>query len=698
MKDPSAVGAPVRHRKRGSLIDTALGPKTKARKGKMATLQITLPDGATREVPSGTTAAEIARQISPRLAKEALVARADGELIDLSRPLDRDVKLSILTAKDPDAVQVLRHSAAHLLAAAVLDLYPDVKLGVGPPIETGFFYEFLRDQPFTPEDLEKIEAKMREIAARDVPNERKLIPKPEALDLYRKTNQEFKCELVEEKAIEPMVSFYTTGKFIDFCRGPHIPSTGRIKAFKLMNVAGAYWKGHEGNPQMQRIYAACFVDQKELDEYLHKLEEAKRRDHRKLGAELDLFSIQEEAGPGLIFWHPKGAIIRKQMEDWLRDGLLARGYDLVVTPHIMDINLWKTSGHANFYRENMFGPIEVEKAEYQLKPMNCPGHVLIFKSRLRSYRELPVRLAELGTVYRYERSGVLHGLLRVRGFTQDDAHIFCMPEQIEKEIQDCVEFAWEVLRVFGFSDYVVELSGGDPLHPETYIGSPEDWKRAEDALTGTLQRMKVPYKYIPGEAAFYGPKIDVKLVDAIGRPWQLSTIQFDFNLPRRFKLEYVGEDGARHQPLMVHRALWGSVERFFGVLIEHYAGAFPVWLAPVQASVLPVSGKFEEYAKKVTQRLKDSGIRVHLDERNEKLQAKIRDAQLEKIPYMLIIGGKEAEAGTVSVRHRFKGDLGPRPLEQFIADLQHDIATKAIDQPPSAEPGSERVAAGTKAK
>jgi len=663
----------------------------------MSTLQITLPDGATREVPSGTTPAQIAQQISPRLAKEALVARADGELVDLSRPLNHNVKLAILTAKDPDAVQVLRHSAAHLLAAAVIELYPNVKLGVGPPIDTGFFYEFLRDQPFTPEDLEKIEAKMREIAAKDVPNERKLIPKPEALDLYRKNQQEFKCELVEEKADEPMVSFYTTGKFIDFCRGPHIPSTGRIKAFKLMNVAGAYWKGHEGNPQMQRIYAACFVDQKELDEYLHKLEEAKRRDHRKLGTELDLFSIQDEAGPGLIFWHPKGAIIRKLMEDWLRENLLARGYDLVFTPHIMDLNLWKTSGHANFYRENMFGPIEVEKAEYQLKPMNCPGHILIFKSRLRSYRELPIRLAELGTVYRYERSGVLHGLLRVRGFTQDDAHIFCMPEQIEKEIQDCVEFAWEVLRVFGFSDYVVELSGGDPAHPEIYAGTPEDWKRAEDALTSTLDRMKVPYKYIPGEAAFYGPKIDVKLVDAIGRPWQLSTVQFDFNLPRRFKLEYVGEDGARHQPLMVHRALWGSVERFFGVLIEHYAGAFPVWLAPVQASVLPVSGKFEEYAKKVTQRLKDAGIRVHLDERNEKLQAKIRDAQLEKIPYMLILGGKEAEAGTVAVRHRFKGDLGPRPLDQFIADLLHEIGTRAIDQPPI-ESVSEKIPAGTKAK
>ena len=642
----------------------------------MENIQITLPDGSTRDVPRGTTAAQVAGQIGPRLAKDALVARADGELVDLSKPLDHSVKLSILTAKDPDAVQVFRHSAAHLLAAAVLELYPDVKLGVGPPIENGFFYEFVREQPFTPEDLEKIEAKMREIAARDVPNERKMIPKPEALELYRKANQGFKCELVEEKALEPMVSFYTTGKFIDFCRGPHIPSTGRIKAFKLMNVAGAYWKGDEKNPQMQRIYGACFVEQKELDEYLHKLEEAKRRDHRKLGAELDLFSIQDEAGPGLIFWHPKGGLIRRVMEDWLRDELTRRGYELVYTPHIMLRDLWKTSGHAGYYSANMFGPIEVEKADYQLKPMNCPGHVLIFKSRLRSYRELPVRLAELGTVYRYERSGVLHGLLRVRGFTQDDAHIFCMPEQIEKEMQDCVEFAWEVLRVFGFSDYVVELSGGDPAHPEVYVGAPEDWKHAEDALKNTLDRMKVPYKYIPGEAAFYGPKIDVKLVDAIGRPWQLTTVQFDFNLPARFELEYVGEDGARHRPLMVHRALWGSVERFFGVLIEHYAGAFPAWLAPVQASVLPLSEKTMEYAAKVTQKLKDAGFRIHLDDRNEKLQAKIRDAQLQKIPYMLVLGGSEAEAGTVGVRHRAKGDLGPRPLAQFIADLGAEVDSR----------------------
>src|ERR1700719_2192725 len=539
------------------------------------TIQITLPDGATREVQRGTTAAQIAHQISPRLAKEALVARADGELVDLSRPLEHDAKLSILTAKDPDAVQVFRHSAAHLLAAAVMELYPNVTLGIGPPIDNGFFYEFVREEPFTSEDLEKIEAKMHELAAKDVPNERKMIPKPEALELYRKSNQEFKCELVDEKATEPMVSFYTTGKFLDFCRGPHIPSTGRTKAFKLMNVAGAYWKGQEGNPQMQRIYGACFVDQKELDEYLRKLEEAKRRDHRKLGQELDLFSIQDEAGPGLIFWHPKGGVIRKQMEDWLRTELIRHGYDLVYTPHIMRLHLWEISGHTDFYRASMFGPMEVEKDDYQLKPMNCPGHILIYKSRLRSYRELPVRLAELGTVYRYERSGVLHGLLRVRGFTQDDAHIFCMPEQIEPEIEACIDFAFAVMKTFGFSKYVVELSDWDAKHPENYAGSAEDWARSTGALQTTLTRMNIPFKRMEGEAAFYGPKNDVKLFDAIRRPWQLTTVQFDFNLPGRFGLEYVGEDGNRHQPLMVHRALWGSVERFFGILIEHYAGALP---------------------------------------------------------------------------------------------------------------------------
>jgi len=641
-------------------------------------IQITLPDGAVREVARGTTPGEIARAISAGLAREALVARSNGELIDLDRPLEANASLAILTAKDPEALQVFRHSAAHLLAAAVIDLFPDVKLGVGPPIDYGFFYEFERSEPFTHADLERIETKMRELAAQNLPNERRMLPRAEALKLYRDSGQVFKCELVEEKATEPMVSFYVTGKFIDFCRGPHIPSAGRIRAFKLMNVAGAYWKGREGNPQMQRIYGACFYTREELDDFLHKLEEARRRDHRRLGPELDLFSIQEEAGPGFIFWHPKGGLVRKLMEDWLRNELLRRGYDLVFTPHVMRLDLWKTSGHTSFYREAMFSPMEVEKAEYQLKPMNCPGHILIYKSRLRSYRELPIRLAELGTVYRYERSGVLHGLLRVRGFTQDDAHIFCSPDQIESEIGACLDFAFAVMRTFGFEQYQVELSARDPAHPENYAGTVEDWVRAEDALESTLLRMKVPFTKMAGEAVFYGPKIDVKLIDAIGRPWQLTTVQFDFNLPRRFDLEYVGEDGGRHQPLMVHRALWGSVERFFGILIEHYAGAFPAWLAPVQVEVLPVSSKYVDYAAKVTRKLAEAGFRAHLDDRSEKLQAKIRDAQLAKVPYMLVVGAKEAEAGTVAVRHRARGDLGPRPFGEFVAALRHEVETRAV--------------------
>jgi threonyl-tRNA synthetase len=668
----------------------------------MDQIHITLPDGTVKDFPKGVTPVEIAKSISPRLADAALVAKVyaidgngassktgifsnsvdpepDGGLLyDLRRPLEQDVKLRILTEKDPDALYVFRHSAAHLLAAAVTELYPDVKLGIGPPVENGFFYEFLRDQPFTAEDLEKIEKKMRELAAQDLKNERKLLPKPEALKLYKDSNQIFKCELVEEKADEPMVSFYTTGKFIDFCRGPHIPSTKRIQAFKLTNVAGAYWKGQEGNAQLQRIYALAFYTQKELDEYLHRIEEAKRRDHRKLGTELELFSIQEAAGPGLIFWHPKGGLIRTLVENWLREELQHRGYDMVFTPHIMLFDLWKTSGHASFYKENMFGAVEVEKADYQLKPMNCPGHILIYKSKLRSYRELPVRLAELGTVYRYERSGVLHGLLRVRGFTQDDAHIFCMPSQIESEVEACMDFAYAVMNNFGFDKFEVELSDWDPQHPENYPGKAEDWQHASEALARVMSRMKIPYKRMVGEGAFYGPKIDVKLIDAIGRPWQLTTVQFDFNLPARFELEFVGEDGARHQPLMVHRALLGSIERFFGILIEHYAGAFPLWLAPTQVEICPVSEKVAEYAKHVHETLKNRGIRVHLDDRNEKLPAKIRDAQMQKIPYMLVVGPKEAEAGTVSVRHRTKGDQGPRPIADVVASLQQEITNRTI--------------------
>ena len=639
----------------------------------MGTIQITLPDGATREVPSGTTAAEIAHQISPRLAKEALVARTNGELIDLSRPLDHDTKLSILTSKDPDAVQVFRHSAAHLLAAAVLELYPSVKLGIGPPIDNGFFYEFVRDEPFTQDDLAKIEAKMHEIAERNVPNERKLLPKPEAVELYRSANQPFKCELVEEKATEPMVSFYTTGKFTDFCRGPHIPSTGRIKAFKLMNVAGAYWKGQEGNPQMQRIYGACFVEQKELDEYLHKLEEAKRRDHRKIGQELDLFSIQDEAGPGLIFWHPKGGLIRKIMEDWLRDELLRRGYDLVFTPHIMRLDLWKTSGHANFYRENMFGPIEVEKAEYQLKPMNCPGHIQIFKHGLKSYRDLPLRFAEFGAVHRYEPSGAVHGLLRVRGFTQDDAHIFCTEEQMEAECLKINDLILSTYGDFGFSEIVVKLS----TRPDKRVGSDEAWDHAEEVMLKVLKTIeaqsggRIKTGINPGEGAFYGPKFEYVLRDAIGRDWQCGTTQIDFNLPGRFGAYYIDADGSKKTPVMIHRAICGSMERFLGILTENYAGHFPLWFAPVQVVVATITQDADDHARKVVAELARAGLRAELDLRNEKINYKVREHSLAKVPVLLVVGKREAEERKVSMRRLGSQEQTVLSLDdalKFLAD------------------------------
>jgi threonyl-tRNA synthetase len=463
---------------------------------------------------------------------------------------------------------------------------------------------------------------------------------------------------------------------MDFCRGPHIPSMGRIKAFKLLSVAGAYWKGDERNARLQRIYGTSFFNKKDLDAYLNQLEEAKKRDHRKLGKELDLFSIQEEAGPGLIHWHPKGGTMRRIMEDWLRDQYVKRGYGLVFTPHVARFDLWKTSGHADFFTDDMFKPMELDNAQYQLKPMNCPFHILIYKDKLRSYRDLPVRLGELGTVYRYERSGVMHGLLRVRGFTQDDAHIFCTPGQVKSEVVACVDFALDVLKTFGFERFEVELSTWDGGASGKYAGSPEEWKMAEDGLFNALKERNIDAKVMPDEAAFYGPKIDVKLVDAIGRPWQLSTVQFDFNLPRRFQLEYIGEDGKAHQPVMVHRALWGSVERFFGVLIEHYAGAFPVWLAPVQAIVLPITDAQNDYAEQVRKKLDEAGVRVEIDTRSEKVNHKIREAQLQKIPYMLVVGGKEAESGEVSVRHRKRGNEGAQPLDDFLAHITKLIETK----------------------
>ena len=642
------------------------------------TIQITLPDGATREVQRGTTAAQIAHQISPRLAKEALVARADGELVDLSRPLEHDAKISILTAKDPDSLQVFRHSAAHLLAAAVLELYPDVKLGIGPPIDTGFFYEFVRAEPFTQEDLEKIEAKMHELAAKDFPNERKLIAKPEAIELYRKSNQEFKCELVEEKATEPMVSFYTTGKFIDFCRGPHIPSTGRIKAFKLMSVAGAYWKGKESNPQMQRIYGACFIDQKELDEYLHKLEEAKRRDHRRVGKELGLFTVSDQVGSGLPLWLPKGATIRRLLEEYILERERRAGYQHVYTPDLAKVDLYVRSGHWAHYHEDMFPAMDMETEQLVLRPMNCPHHILVYESKKHSYRDLPVRIAELGTMYRYERSGVLSGLSRVRVMTLNDAHIFCTPEQIKEEFAGVMRLVEQAYRDLGITQYTYRLSLRDKMNRAKYVENDEMWELAENMLREAMNSLNLPYTEAPGEAAFYGPKLDIQLADVMGHQETYSTIQIDFHLPNQFELGYIGADGQQHRPVMIHRGVISTMERMTSYLIELYAGAFPVWLAPVQAVVLPITERQNDYAKQVLEKLLDSGVRAELDDRNEKLQAKIRDAQLQKIPYMLVIGGKEAEAGTVSVRHRAKGDLGARPLEQFSADLRAEIDSKVI--------------------
>src|SRR6266478_2683683 len=634
-------------------------------------IHVKLPDGSVKEVSKGTTALDVAKSISPRLADAALVAKTNGDLVDLSRPLEKDTDLRLLTDKDPEALEVYRHSSAHLLAAAVLELFPETKLGHGPATESGFFYDFYRPTPFTQEDLERIEKKMQELVQQDLPYAREFLPRNEGLERFKSEGDFMKCHFIEQfTKPDEKISIYKTGKFQDFCRGPHIPSTGRIKAFKLLSIAGAYWLGDEKNPQLQRIYGTAFYSKKELEDYLHQLEEQKKRDHRVLGKQLDLFSIQELAGPGLIFWHPKGAIIRKTMEDWLRDEYIKRGYSLVYTPHVARVDLWKTSGHEGFYAQNMFTPMELDDADYRIKPMNCPFHILIYKDSLHSYRDLPVRFGELGTVYRYERSGVLHGLLRVRGFTQDDAHIFCTPEQIEAEIDGCLDFALAVLQAFGFKDYHAELSVWDEKDRKSYAGSDENWHLAISTLEKALQRRSITYKTMPGEAVFYGPKIDIKLVDAIGRPWQLSTVQFDFNLPERFGLIYVGEDGKHHQPLMVHRALYGSVERFFGVLIEHYAGAFPVWLAPVQAAVLPITDRQVEYAHGVKARLEAAGIRTTLDDRKEKVNLKIREAQLQKIPYMLVLGDREAENGTVSVRHRKHADMGVKPLDEVIAMLR----------------------------
>jgi threonyl-tRNA synthetase len=677
------------------------------------TIAIHLPDGSVREAPSGTTPLDIANSISPRLAAASLVARVtpvaaavvqtaarqdqpgEGQseasmyaaedvsaprLVDLSTPLTADTRLELVTDRDPEALKVLRHSSAHVLATAVLELFPETKLGHGPATDSGFFYDFYREKPFTPEDLAAIEKKMAEVVARDEKFVHEFKPREKALEEFNRDGDFMKTHFVT-RFTQPgdEVSFYRNGKFVDFCRGPHVPSTGRVKAFKVTSLAGAYWLGDEKNPQLQRIYGTAFFSKKEMDEHFARLEEAARRDHRVLGKQLDLFSIQELAGAGLVFWHPKGGIIRKVMEDWMRDECLKRGYQLVFTPHVMRRDLWKVSGHEGFYAGNMYTPMELDDAEYRLKPMNCPGHILIYKNTPKSYRDLPARYAELGNVYRYERSGTMHGLLRVRGFTQDDAHIFCTPQQIESEVDACIDFAEAVLKTFGFSEFKVELSTWDPNDRAHYAGSNDNWDLAIRSLDNVLKAKGIAYKTIPGEAAFYGPKIDIKLVDVLGRLWQLSTVQFDFNLPARFELEYVGEDGERHQPVMVHRALFGSVERFFGVLIEHYAGAFPLWLAPVQVGLVPISERHTVYAQKLEAELKAAGLRVETDARNEKMNAKIRDFAMQKVPYILVFGDKEESAGQVNVRTRGKQEQTSMPLAEFIARAKTFVATQSTE-------------------
>ncbi len=671
-------------------------------------INIQLPDGSVREVPRGTTPFDIATGISPRLAAAVVVARikplhttapapaadepaqseeamyapeAGERLVDLSAPLTEDVALELLKENDPAALRVARHSAAHIMATAILELFPETKLGHGPATDQGFFYDVYREVAFTESDLALIEARMHEVVARDEPFVRVEETREQGLTDYAAQGEFMKVHFIE-RFTKPgdEISLYKNGSFTDFCRGPHVPSTARVKAFKLTSLAGAYWLGNENNRQLQRLYGTAFFSTKDLDAHFKHLEEIKARDHRVLGKQLDLFSIQEVAGAGLIFWHPKGGLIRKIMEDWMRDECVRRGYQLVYTPHIMRRELWKISGHESHYAENMYPPMELDDAEYRLKPMNCPGHILIYKNSPKSYRDLPQRYAELGNVYRYERSGTMHGLLRVRGFTQDDAHIFCTPQQIEDEVVACIEFAQSVLTTFGFADFKVELSTWDPTKPGDYTGSPENWQNAIDSLKSALTRKGIPFREIPGEAAFYGPKIDVKLVDVLGRLWQLSTVQFDFNLPARFALEYTGEDGEKHQPVMVHRALFGSVERFFGVLIEHYAGSFPLWLAPVQVGLVPISNeKHLAYAEKVKQQLEAAGLRVELDASSQNMKSKIRDFGLQKLPYILILGDKEAATDSVSVRVRAKGDTGSMPLADFIAKANELTSTYAME-------------------
>ncbi len=565
-------------------------------------------------------------------------------------------------------ISVLRHSCAHIMAQAVTEIYPEVKLAIGPAIEEGFYYDFDKETPFTPQDLEIISSKMKEIIALDLPFVKEEMKKGEALEFFKEKKEIYKVEIIEEIP-EEEVSLYKQGSFVDLCRGPHLKSTGQVKHFKLLSIAGAYWRGDEKRQMLQRIYGTVFFNRKELAKYLLSLEEAKKRDHRKIGKELDLFSIHEEGGPGLIYWHPKGFMIRDIIETFWKKEHFKAGYQMLSIPHLAKIDLWKTSGHWDFYQENMYSPIDIDGQQYILKPMNCPGHILIYKTKLRSYRDLPIRWAELGTVYRYERSGVLHGLMRVRGFTQDDAHIFCREDQLEEEIISVIEFVLFILKSFGFNDFEVFLS----TRPPKYVGTVEEWDKATDALKKALEKVGLAYQVDPGEGVFYGPKVDIKIKDCLKRSWQCSTVQVDFNLPERFDVKYRDKEGGEHTAIMIHRALMGSLERFFGILIEHYAGAFPLWLAPEQVRVISITSNQEEYAQGILKALKDADIRAEIDLENEKLGYKIRQAQMQKIPYMLVLGQKEAESQTVAVRKKNGENLGQLKIADLITMLQQEI-------------------------
>jgi len=634
-------------------------------------INIKFPDGSIKSFPKGVSGLDILKTLNQKIQKEATGILVNGNVKSLPEPIEYDAEIRILTFDDEEGRDVFWHSSAHLMAHAIQRIFPETKFGIGPPIDDGFYYDIELEHAISPEDFEKIESEMGKIVDEDHPIVRKEWEKKEAVKYFKEHHEDLKLDLLQE--LEDGVSTYSQGDFTDLCRGPHLPSTGKIgKNFKLLNVAGAYWRGDEKNKMLQRLYATSYPKRKLLEEHIHRLEEAKKRDHRKLGKQLDLYSIQENVGNGLILWHPKGARVRRIMEEFTIREHYKHGYELIYTPHVAKLDLWKTSGHTGFYRENMFSPMEVEEVDYQLKPMNCPFHITIYKNQIRSYRDLPIRFFELGTVYRFERSGVLHGLMRVRGFTQDDAHIFCSPDNLNEEISRVLDFTLYILKTFGFSEYEIYLS----TRPEKFVGEVENWDKATEALKYALDKSGLPYRVDPGEGVFYGPKIDIKIKDSLGRSWQCSTIQVDFNLPERFQVEFIGEDGQPHQPIMIHRALMGSVERFFGVLIEHYAGAFPVWLAPVQAIVIPISERHHEYARKIYDALLKEEFRAEIDNRNEKVGYKIREAEVNKIPYMLIVGDQEAENQQVSVRQKGAGDLGKMKLPELHQRIQKDIDNK----------------------